>query len=281
MNNKKHDIIGLVEKMPAFPRSVHRVLELTSDINCNPKDLIEVIEHDPVLILKILKLVNSAYFGLSQPITSINHAVVYIGLNTVKNLALSTATIGVLPRKNEAGFDMDAFLLHSLSTATVARLFARKLKVKDRDPFDFFLSGLLHDFGKIVFAHFMPHEFHKALSMAKEKAIHLYEAENEIFDIDHAQIGSLLGEKWQLPPNIIEPLRGHHCQDANRSVLTEVVTAANQISKELKMGHSGENIIEKIPDEITALFGNDIDGIVGALGDIKAEVDKAMLFIKI
>lgn len=281
MNSKKQDIIGLVDKMPAFPRSVHRVMELTSDINCNPKDLIEVIEHDPVLILKILKLVNSAYFGLSQPITSINHAVVYIGLNTVKNLALSTATIGVLPRRNEAGFDMDAFLLHSLSTATIARLFARKLKSKEKDPFDFFLSGLLHDFGKILFAHFMPHEFQKALNMAKENAIHLYEAETEIFDIDHAQIGSLLGEKWQLPSNIIAPLRGHHCPDNDPSVLTNVVTAANQISKELKMGNSGESIIEKIPDEITAIFGPDIDGIVVALGDINAEIDKAMMFIKI
>ena len=136
------DLFEIVEKMPAFPQSVHRVLELTSDIDSDPKILVEVIQHDPILVTKILRLVNSPYFGLAQKMTSINHAVVYIGINTVKNLALSAATLGVLPRTNAAGFDMDAFLMHSLATAIVARILGRKLHVPEREVFDYFLSGL-------------------------------------------------------------------------------------------------------------------------------------------
>lgn len=276
----RQDILDKVESMPAFPGSVHRVMELTADINCNPTEIVKVIEHDPVLILKILKLVNSAYFGLAQPITSVNHAIVYIGLNTVKNLAVSMAAIGALPRKNEAGFDMDAFLLHSLSTATIAKLFARKMKIPANALFDYFLSGLLHDFGKIVFASFMPVEFNKALNLAKENVMPLYDAETEIFGIDHAQVSSLLGEKWKLPSVIVEPLIGHHSHTGNLSLLTNIVSASDMISKELKIGNSGENIVGRLPDEVSALFGTDMEAIVKTLGDIKAEVEKSMSFIK-
>ena len=270
----------MVDRMPAFPRSVHRVMELASDINSDPKELVEVIEHDPVLILKILKVVNSSYFSLAQKITSVNHAVVYIGLNTVKNLALSTATIGVLPNKNKAGFDMDAFLLHSLATATIARLFAGELGVPAKESFDYFVSGLLHDFGKAVFAHFTPHEFQMALTMAKERQIPLYVAENEIFDIDHALIGSLLGEKWQLPSNLVESLKGHHCLEGDRLLLTSVVAAANQVSKWLQIGDGGNPVLEKIPHGIAEHFGEDIGAIVERLGGVRDEIEKAKVFMQ-
>jgi HD-like signal output (HDOD) protein len=280
MGTIRKDLLEIVEKMPAFPRSVHRVIELTSDINSNPKELVEVIEHDPILIMKILKLVNSPYFGLAQKITSVNHAVVYIGINTVKNLALSMATLGVLPRTNNAGFDMNAFLLHSLSTAIIARIFARKLKIQEREEFDFFLSGLIHDFGKIIFARFMPKDFKRALQIVKEEGLPLYEAEQIIFTTDHAQIGSLLGEKWNLPTHVIACIRNHHCHDLEASLITDAVAAADQISKELKIGFGGETMIEKLPSMILESFGADMQAVINSMGDIHAETEKALIFIQ-
>ena len=132
----------MVEKMPAFPMSVHRILEITADINADPKELVSIIEHDPVLIMRMLKLANSPYFRLSQKITSVNHAMVIIGFNTVKNMALSIAAIGILRLKISAGFDLEGFLLHSLSTATIAKLFAKNMRVPPKESFDYFLSGL-------------------------------------------------------------------------------------------------------------------------------------------
>jgi HD-like signal output (HDOD) protein len=278
MTERRLDIMEMVEKMPAFPMSVHRILEITADINADPKELVSIIEHDPVLIMRMLKLANSPYFRLSQKITSVNHAMVIIGFNTVKNMAISIAAIGILRLKTVAGFDLEAFLLHSLSTATIAKLFAKNMRVPTKESFDYFLSGLLHDFGKIVFAHFKPLDFQQALRIAREKGIPLHKAETEIFNIDHAQVGSILGEKWNLPSNLIEAMKDHHRRDCAGALLTDVVSASNQISRELKIGEGGDPAVEKIPDRIAGLFGADTDSIVGSLGDVRGEIEQAMVF---
>ncbi|MDQ6989595.1 MAG: HDOD domain-containing protein, partial [Mariprofundaceae bacterium] len=175
---------ALVDAMPAFPQSVHRVLELTSDVNCAPKDVVQAIEHDPVMTAKMLKLVNSAFYSLPRKITSMNHAVVYVGVNTVKNMALSIATVGMLPKTNQAGMDMSAFLLHALATASIARQLAQQLAQEvDRQAFDavdFFVAGLLHDFGKVVLVRAMPEDFAKAVQLAKTAGRNLVEVEQEI-----------------------------------------------------------------------------------------------------
>jgi len=134
-----------VDEMPAFPKSVQKILELTRDVDCTPKDLVQVIDKDPVLTVKILKVVNSAYYSLPKQVTSINHAVVFMGFNTIKNLALGIAAIGMLPKSNAAGFDVQQYLLHSLATAGIARQLASDLD--SADPMDCFIAGLLHDFG--------------------------------------------------------------------------------------------------------------------------------------
>ena len=146
------ELIAFVEKMPAFPKSVQKVVQLTSDLNASAKDIVQVIESDPVMTIKILKVINSAFYGLPHKITSIQRAVVHIGLNTIKNLALSIAAMGMLSPTNKAKFDTQEFLLHSLSTASICRILAEKLGVAKAESSDFFVAGLLHDFGKIVFA---------------------------------------------------------------------------------------------------------------------------------
>ena len=112
---------AMVESMPAFPESVHQVMSMTADINCSPKDLVKVIESDPIMTMKILKLVNSAFFALSRNVASVQHALVYLGLNTVKNLAISIATVDSLPRQSIPELPMAAFLTHSLATASMAQ----------------------------------------------------------------------------------------------------------------------------------------------------------------
>ena len=124
--------IKMVERMPAFSVSAQKIL--TTDFNCVPRDLVAVIEHDPVLTGTVLKIVNSIYFGLSKTIISIKHAVVVLGLNTVRHLAMTIAAIGSLPRENDAGFDMDEYLQHSLCTGAVSRMLAGRCGVPKRRP---------------------------------------------------------------------------------------------------------------------------------------------------
>ena len=165
-----------VEHMPAFPRSVQRVLELTRDINCKPKDMVSVIEKDPVMTMKILKVINSAYYALPQRITSVNQSVIFLGINTIKSLSLSVAAAGMLPPFNTVGFDTQRYLIHSLVTAAVARQLCAAYASEEADPGVCYLAGLLHDFGKVVFAQFMPAQFKKAqrhTSIANSRHFHI------------------------------------------------------------------------------------------------------------
>ena len=176
-----HDKLAeMVDKMPAFSTSVTKVLQLTSDINCSPKALVEVIDHDPIMTVKILKLVNSAYFGLSKEIVSIKQGVVILGINTLKNLAITIAAMGMLPQKSDSKFDSENFLLHSLGTATISKLLAQKIGVSSKDATDYFVAGLLHDFGKVVLAQFMAEEMEKSLELAANENIPLVDAEMKI-----------------------------------------------------------------------------------------------------
>jgi putative nucleotidyltransferase with HDIG domain len=279
-NIHNQELIAFVEKMPAFPKSVQRVVQLTSDINASAKEIVRVIESDPVMTVKILKVINSAFYGLPQKITSIQRAVVHIGLNTIKNLALSVAAMGVLKPTNQADFDTQKFLLHSLTTASLCRMLAEKLKVKASECSDFFVAGLVHDFGKIVFAEFDPINFKLALEKSVKENISLHEAEMEFMGINHAQVGKILAEKWELDPVLIDAIAHHHNDDAkNETALNACIFTANQISKKLQFGFSGNLILEENPDEIIPRFGLTLDDLISSLGDLSPIKSEALSFI--
>jgi HD-like signal output (HDOD) protein len=280
MNAKHADILNLVEKMPAFPQAVTRVLDLASRAECSPKDLVRVVEQDPVMTMKILKLVNSAYFGLSRPINSISHGVIFIGINTIKNLALTIAAMGMLPSRNDAGMDMDQFLLHSLGVAAVAKRLSNYLGVPERDGSDYFISGLLHDFGKVVLAQFKAKDFAQALQLAADGERPLYLCEQEVLGMDHAQIGGMLAESWKLPQPLALSIRYHHLDtDLPDNRLRDVVFAANQLVHGAGIGASGNRCQQALLPGIQARLGMDMEGLRQQLGDIEAEMDKARAFI--
>ncbi|MBS4097408.1 MAG: HDOD domain-containing protein [Sulfuricella sp.] len=266
-----------VEKMPAFPKSVQKILELTRNLDVQPKDLVQVIEKDPVMTVKILKVLNSAYFSLPNKITSINHSVVYLGFNTIKNLALSVAAVGIMPKQNAAGFDIQQYLLHSLTTASIAKQLCSQY-AKGIDPTDCYIAGLLHDFGKVVFAQFLPGEFRNAMEKAQADQIPLHEAEKLMIGADHTVVGSMLAEKWQFPKQLVDSIRHHHSAENDETAIWSSVFAANQISKKLGFGNSGNPCIEALPPAAEQFFKNDLDGIIAELGDLSKIHEESKLF---
>jgi putative nucleotidyltransferase with HDIG domain len=267
-----------VEKMPAFPKSVQRILELSRDINCSPKDLVTVIEKDPVMTMKLLRVLNSAYYSFPKQITSVNQSVVYLGLNTIKNMALSFAALGALPQNNPAGFDVQRYLLHSLTTASLARLVSQKFKVPDADPTDCYLAGLLHDFGKVVFAQFMAEEFRQALQKSEVESISLREAELAIIGSDHTVVGAMLVEKWQFPSGISTLIREHHTPPEQAVGVAACLFVANQISKQLDFGAPGYPLVEPLPPAFVEYFGGELADVIEKLGDISKLVEEAQVY---
>ncbi|HEX8986766.1 MAG TPA: HDOD domain-containing protein [Rhodocyclaceae bacterium] len=269
-----------VERMPAFPQSVQKILDLTRDINCLPKDLVVVIEKDPVMTMKILKVINSAFYNLPTKITSVNQSVVYLGLNTIKNLALSIAAVGMLPRFNTSGFDIQKYLLHSLMTAALARQVAVKFARGQLDPGDAYIAGLLHDFGKAVFAQFMSHEFREALAVSEERNIPLHLAEAEVIGADHALVGSMLATKWQFPAHLVACIRDHHSTEAEPTPLMDCVRVADQICRKLGVGDSGNAWREDEQMAAPQRFGS-FEAVVESLGDLDLIVADAQTFAQV
>ena len=272
-------LAAAVDGMPAFPKSVQRILELTRDVNSTPKELVEVIDKDPVVTVKILKVVNSAYYSLPKQITSIGHAVVYLGFNTIKNLALSIAAIGMLPKDNASGFDVQQYLLHSLATAGIAKSLASR--VDNADQMDCFIAGLLHDFGKVVFAQFMPTEFGAALSKCKENEYSLHSALQETIGVDHAVVGAMLVEKWRFAPHLIETIRHQYITDLKDTDMIACVFGANQISKKLQYGFAGNSCVSEFPTTVQKRLGGSIDEVIASMGDLAALFEEAKIFAKI
>ncbi|QBK05130.1 HDOD domain-containing protein [Hylemonella gracilis] len=270
-----------IEKMPAFPKSVQSILDLTRDPNCTPKDLVQIIEKDPVVTLKILKVVNAAQFNLPKQVTSINHAVVLLGFNTIKHLALGIAAMGVLPRHTAAGLDMQQYLLHSLTTACLARELANHMKHPEADPLECFIAGLLHDFGKVVYAQHMPDEFRLALETSKQLHIPLHEALRQTVGADHTVTGALLLEHWRFAWRLVETIQNMHGPQVKDTPMIACVFAANQISKKLQLGFAGNLYVEPLTEAMRERLGGDLDTVINQLGNIKPFVDEARLFTRL
>jgi len=280
-NSINEKLIVLVEKMPAFPKSVQQVVQLTADINASAKDIVRVIECDPVMTVKILKSINSSFYGLPQKVTSVQRAVVYIGLNTIKNIALGVAAMGILNANNKANFNTSKFLLHSLSTAAISKMLAERIGLSAIECSDCFVAGLLHDFGKVVFAEFMPDEFKLALEKSKEQQLPLHQTELEFIGLSHAQAGKILAEKWELSETLIDAIAHHHNLDPSQNPLRDCVFAANQISKHLQFGDSGNPLVEDFPEPIVTRFGLNLTTLCDALGNLESVKTEAQSFIKL
>jgi len=280
-NSKSEKLIVLVEKMPAFPKSVQQVVQLASDLNASAKDIVRVIECDPIMTVKILKAINSSFYGLPQKITSVQRAVVHIGINTIKNIALGVAAMGMLNANNKANFNTSDFLLHSLTTAAISKLLAEHISLSSTACGDCFVAGLLHDFGKVVFAEFMPDEFRLALEKSKEQQLPLHQTELEFIGLNHSQAGKILAEKWELSDLLIDAIANHHNLDHSQNVLKDCVFAANQISKHMQFGNGGNPLIEPFPESIVTRFDLTFPAMCEALGDLESIKTEAQSFINL
>jgi putative nucleotidyltransferase with HDIG domain len=269
-------LVAAVEKMPAFPKAVQQVLALCRDINCSPRQLVGVIEHDPVMTVKLLRIVNSASYGLPNKVASVNQAVLYLGLNTVKNLALTFAMIGVLPSKNVAGFDVGEYLIHSVAVASLARYLATRPESGGVDGDDTYVAGLLHDFGKVVLATHLPDEYREVLAIAGAEKRPLHLVEREVIGADHADVGAMLARHWKFSADLVDTIHAHHsAPDADG--LTACVAMANQLARRAGVGNAC-NTFREDEQPVSRRWGGDFAAIDAALGPLDGILSSARAF---
>jgi putative nucleotidyltransferase with HDIG domain len=209
---KKLDRIDELLTLPAIAMDVNRMLQ---NLDTSTKMLSETIQKDQAIVSKILRLVNSAFFGFQSKINTIPHALMVLGFNTVRNAVISISVIDTFSTKNlPEGFDIKEFWKHSVAVAVTSRRLAERTRLSHPD--DCFIGGLLHDLGKIILAQFFREIFTNILILRKDEGCSFSEAEKEIIPIGHDQIGGYLARHWKLTPDLVDAIRYHH------SVMTNI-----------------------------------------------------------
>jgi len=208
-SNKIFKKLDRMEELPTLPAIAMEVNKMLQDYETSIKDLALVIEKDQAMVPKILKLVNSSFFGFQSKISNLTRAIMLLGFNTVRNAVVSVSIIKAFSIKDGLeGFDITEFWTHSVGVATISRYLAEKIRCQFLE--DAFTGGLLHDIGKIILVQSFPDLFKKVWMAAKENNLSFYEAEEKELSINHARIGGYLAKKWKLPQDLVDVIQYHH-----------------------------------------------------------------------
>ena len=278
-------IKNYIKTMPSLPTSVSKVLEICNNPKTSPADLNHVISLDPVLVGRVLKLINSAYYGLGKPLTNLARAIIMLGINTVKNLALSTAVMDQFPSNNSSpGLDMEGFWRHSLCVGVSAKLMARKRNIDPKLLEEYFAAGFLHDIGKIPLNAMFPKEYMRTVSIADKERRSLFMAEQDILGLNHCITGAMISSAWKLEGAVGDVITHHHdykdYAGNHRDVLYSVVTT-NWFASLSGIGFSGNRHSEKPGPEIWEALGISPDAFDPIEKVVSAEIEKAKVFLKI
>jgi diguanylate cyclase (GGDEF)-like protein len=230
-----------------------RVLELAKQNNQSLANVAKVISSDPALTAKVLKTVNSSFYGLPHQVATINHALVLLGMQTVKTLALGFSLAGSLNSNKSSKFDYVRFWRQSLFSAVAARTLAKSIRMKE--PEEAFLIGLLSDIGTLAMHRALGADYDQLLDSCEGDQGELVRLSREKFDLDHAQVGGAMAEHWKFPKSVVEPICQHHSLTEGTyqpGSLVEIVYTGVLCGQIFAAKRPG--MIERAKKELTARF---------------------------
>jgi len=202
----RREVLHRSDHIPPLPENATRILSLLDREDTEPEHLEGLVRKDQVLVAKLLRLVNSPLYGLSREMKSIKDATMVVGFRGLRSLVLASCTAQHLKRDYSVfGFGSDGLWQHSLAVAVAARTIARKLRMSADKMEEMFISGLLHDIGKLVLVSYVA-----ASPKPRPEGVSMRDWELQICGIDHAEAGAMVTDKWQLHPHIGEILKSHH-----------------------------------------------------------------------
>ncbi len=194
--------IKKIDALPTLPGVVKKLSAMVESPDISADQIAGIISKDQVLSARLLKLVNSAFYGFSGRISSISHAFVLLGFNVVKGLAISTSVFDMMKE------NLGDLWRHSLACSTVAGQIAKA--VGEQESEEVAVAGLLHDIGKVAVWAKFPDEMSELMARARNEEKSLAELEKELLGMNHAEIAELLSTQWNLPESLVEPITCHH-----------------------------------------------------------------------
>ncbi len=235
-----------IDGLPTLPVVALKLGEVLHARRSSVHDVAALLGSDPSLCAKLLRLVNSAYFGIPGGVTDVAKAIPFVGFNTIYQLVLSVSVLDTLKTPSGGTFDARPLWLHSLAVASTAQVLAEQ--TGHADPGGMFTAGLLHDMGKIALAKVAPHEFLAAQHLQHDEGLTSIEAETRVGLPCHDRIGADLARRWRLPQRLSVPIEAHHAvltpsiRDrlaVQHRASTEIIAVANLLAHDVVTSAGG------------------------------------------
>jgi len=293
LNPDSNELKVLVQKitdLPTLPAMMATITRLMQDPRTSAEELGRAIASDPALVSKVLKLVNSAFYGFPGRISTITQAIVILGFSTIRNVVLTTSVLKAFGKHaNQNGFDVGKFWEHSLLTGAIARSLAVEKEANFVE--ETFIAGLLHDMGRIVLSQKLTAEFEKVMLVKEKAGISQLAAEQSVLKLTHGDIGGWLARKWNLPIPYVEVMRLHHTpteaialeasSGSETTNLIYIVHAADALSKGLKDGKPALASTANIHPAVRTELKIEADGWERFQSRTEEEIGKARSFLEI
>jgi HD-like signal output (HDOD) protein len=277
-------VIESIDNLPSFPAIVSKLITIVNSPDSSADDAAKLIEKDPGLTSKMIRLANSAFYGIPRSISSVSSAVVILGFNTIRSLVLSASVMKMFAGSQKQGLDKERFWRHSIVTALAAKTIVRHfINIRMMDPESAFCAGILHDIGKLIFNEYMNNDYGEVRKFAETKKISLLEAESKLLGINHAEIGRILSDKWSLPLDLEYCLVYHHLPGNADKIMELVATVhfadllAHELGANLYDGEVPTKEWENVR-EVLRVTDSDYDKIKQTLSD---SIDKSIEFLNI
>ncbi len=249
-----------VVNVPTLPKVLSKVISMLGEPRVSAREVAKVISQDQALVSRILRIVNSAFYGFPRQIKTIDHALVILGFNRLKAAIFTASVLEVFKNgQNNIGFDVNGFWEHSIGVGVISKALAKHLRLPNVE--EHFIFGLLHDVGKLILDYYGKEFYEKVLPLQKEKDIPLREAELEIIGFDHSIVGSIVFEKWNLPYDMIDVVTWHHdVINYNGKFLQSVgiVAVADFLTRLIGLGFGGDNFIPPLHKNVFSMLNLDL-----------------------
>jgi len=251
------DVESLVEnsdKLGSLPEIFYQINDAVENPECSFSEIGEIISRDPALCARLLKIVNSSFFGFSSKVETISHAVTIVGMTQLRDLALATAIVNNFDGIPGNAINMKSFWRHSISVGLAGRVIGIYLKVSN--PERFYVLGLLHDLGRLLMYLTVPEGMSRVLHISAKGGL-LHEAESKTLGWNHAEVGGALLRKWNLPVQMIEGVHYHHnpSDSLNFPLEAAITHVADIVAQTLELGSSGERYVPPLDSKAWEMLG--------------------------
>jgi HD-like signal output (HDOD) protein len=273
------DIIERVHTIPSLPEVVMQVVTLVNDPKSSASMIEEIMSKDPAMAAKILRMVNSVYYGLKQPVNDLEQAIAILGFKTIRSIALSISVINAFQQKDSA-FNMKAFWTHGAVMACIGRLMGQRVGLPDPElPF---VIGLLKDIGMLILVEHAPEETRAIVALAREYRLGLHTATRKVIATHHAEIGAWLVRHWDLGDEIADAVEHQFAIDeAANARLVAISSLGEYLCALKKIRLAGQCDEAQLDPVVWQHLGLTKTDLVDALSLVNDEVDNARRLIEL